>query len=89
MKQIDKLKALSKSVLSEKDYNLILKFIEKHDFDSFSDIVKSELKKEYRFCEPERMTDRYCKLQDLGFMLLKYDVSDMYINSKCVNYEEE
>ena len=88
MKQIDKLKALSKSVLSEKDYSLILKFIEKHDFDSFSYIVKSELKKEYRLCEPEKMTERYCILQDISFLLLKFDLSDMYMD-KCVNYEEE
>lgn len=88
MKQIEKLKKLSKSVLSDKDYNLIVNFIEKHDFDSFSDIIKSELKKEYRLCEPEKMTERYCVLQDISFLLLKFDLSDMYID-KCVNYEEE
>ena len=48
MKQIEKLKQLSKSVLNDKDYKIIVDFIEKHDFDSFSDIIKSELKKEYR-----------------------------------------
>ena len=88
MKQIEKLKMLSKLVLNDKDYNLILKFIEKHDFDSFSDIIKSELKKEYRLCEPEKMTERYCTLQDISFLLLKFDLSDMYMD-KCVNYEEE
>ena len=88
MKQIEKLKMLSKSVLNDKDYNLILKFIERHDFDSISDIIKSELKKEYRFCEPEKMTERYCILQDISFLLLKFDLSDMYID-KYVNYEEE
>ena len=88
MKQIEKLKMLSRSVLNDKDYNLILKFIRDHDFDSISDIIKSELKKEYRFCEPEKMTERYCVLQDISFLLLKFDLSDMYID-KCVNYEEE
>ena len=88
MKQIEKLKQLSKSVLNDKDYNIIVSFIEKHDFDSFSDIIKSELKKDYRLCEPERMTERYCILQDISFLLMKFDLSDMYID-KCVNYEEE
>ena len=88
MKQIDKLKQLSKSVLNDKDYNLILKFIKDHNFDSISDIVKSETIKEYRLCEPEKMTERYCILQDISFLLLKFDLSDMYID-KCVNYEEE
>jgi hypothetical protein len=87
MKQIEKLKQLSKSVLNDKDYKIIVNFIEKHDFDSFSDIIKSELKKEYRLCEPERMTERYCILQDISFLLMKFDLSDMYID-KCVNYEE-
>ena len=88
MKQIEKLKQLSKSVLKDKDYNLILKFIKDHNFDSISDIVKSETIKEYRLCEPEKMTERYCILQDISFLLLKFDLSDMYID-KCVNYEEE
>lgn len=88
MKQIEKLKTLSKSVLNDKDYKIIVNFIEKHDFDSFSDIIKSELKKEYRLCEPEKMTERYCVLQDISFLLLKFDLSDMYID-KCVNYEED
>ena len=88
MKQIDKLKQLSKSVLNDKDYNSILKFIKNHNFDSISDIVKSETIKEYRLCEPEKMTERYCILQDISFLLMKFDLSDMYIN-KCVNYEEE
>lgn len=88
MKQIEKLKQLSKSVLNDKDYKIIVNFIEKHDFDSFSDIIKSELKKEYRLCEPEKMTERYCVLQDISFLLMKFDLSDMYID-KCVNYEEE
>ena len=66
MKQIDKLKQLSKSVLNDKDYNLILKFIKDHNFDSISDIVKSETIKEYRLCEPEKMTERYCILQDIS-----------------------
>ena len=88
MKQIEKLKQLSKSVLNDKDYKIIVNFIEKHDFDSFSDIIKSELKKEYRLCEPERMTERYCILQDISFLLMKFDLSDMYMD-KCVNYEEE
>lgn len=88
MKQIDKLKQLSKSVLNDKDYNLILKFIIDHDFDSISDIVKSETIKEYRLCEPEKMTKRYCILQDISFLLMRFDLSDMYID-KCVNYEEE
>ena len=88
MKQIDKLKQLSKSILNDKDYKIVVNFIEKHDFDSFSDIIKSELKKEYRLCEPERMTERYCILQDISFLLIKFDLSDMYMD-KCVNYEEE
>ena len=88
MNQIEKLKQLSKSVLNDKDYNLILKFIKDHNFDSISDIVKSETIKEYRLCEPEKMTERYCILQDISFLLLKFDLSDMYID-KCVNYEEE
>ena len=88
MKQIEKLKQLSKSVLNDKDYKIIVSFIEKHDFDSFSDIIKSELKKEYRLCEPEKMTERYCILQDISFLLMRFDLSDMYID-KCVNYEEE
>ena len=88
MKQIDKLKQLSKSVLNDKDYNLILKFIKDHNFDSISDIVKSETIKEYRLCEPEKMTERYCVLQDISFLLMKFDLSDMYMD-KCVNYEEE
>ena len=88
MKQIDKLKQLSKSVLNDKDYNLILKFIKDHNFDSISDIVKSETIKEYRLCEPEKMTERYCILQDISFLLMKFDLSDMYID-KCVNYEDE
>lgn len=88
MKQIDKLKQLSKSVLNDKDYSLILKFIKDHDFDSVSDIVRSETIKEYRLCEPEKMTERYCILQDISFLLMRFDLSDMYID-KCVNYEEE
>ena len=88
MKQIEKLKQLSKSVLNDKDYNLILKFIKDHNFDSISDIVKSETIKEYRLCEPEKMTERYCILQDISFLLMKFDLSDMYID-KCLNYEEE
>ena len=70
MKQIEKLKQLSKSVLKDKDYNLILKFIKDHNFDSISDIVKSETIKEYRLCEPEKMTERYCILQDISFLLI-------------------
>lgn len=89
MKQIEKLKQLSKSVLNYKDYNLILKFIDKHDFDSVTEIIKSEIKKEYKLCEPEKMTDRYCKLQDINYLLIKFDISDTYIDGKCVNYEEE
>lgn len=88
MKQIEKLKTLSKSVLNDKDYELIIKLISHHDFDSFSDLIKSEVKKEYRKCEPEKMTTRYCILQDISFLLLKFDLSDMYID-RCVNYEEE
>ena len=88
MKQIEKLKQLSKSVLNDKDYNLILKFIKDHNFDSISDIVKSETIKEDRLCEPEKMTERYCILQDISFLLMRFDLSDMYID-KCVNYEEE
>ena len=88
MKQIEKIKILSKSVLNDKDYNLILKFIKDHNFDSISDIIKSETIKEYRLCEPEKMTERYCILQDISFLLLKFDLSDMYID-KCINYEEE
>jgi len=88
MKQIEKLKALSKSVLNDKDYNLILKFIIDHDFDSISDIIKSETIKEYRLCEPENMTDRYCKLQEISYLLIGLDISDTYMN-KCVNYEED
>ena len=88
MKQIEKIKILSKSVLNDKDYNLILKFIKDHNFDSISDIIKSETIKEYRLCEPEKMTESYCILQDISFLLLKFDLSDMYID-KCINYEEE
>lgn len=88
MKQIEKLKTLSKSVLNDKDYNLILKFIERRDFDSFSEIINAEIKKEYRLCTPENMTDRYCTLQSIMFILSKFDLSDMYMD-KCVNYEEE
>ena len=88
MKQIDKLKQLSKSVLNDKDYNLILKFIEKHDFDSISDIIKSETIKEYRLCEPEKMTERYCMLQEVSYLLIGLDISDTYMD-KCINYEEE
>ena len=88
MKQIEKLKALAKEVLTAKDYKLILKFIENHNFDSFLDIIKSELVKEYQKCKPEEMTERYCILQDISFLLMKFDLSDMYMD-KCVNYEEE
>ena len=88
MKQIEKLKQLSKSVLNDKDYSLILKFIRDHDFDSISDIIKSETTKEYRLCEPERMTDRYCALQDISYLLIGLDISDTYIE-RCINYEEE
>ena len=88
MKQIEKIKILSKSVLNDKDYNLILKFIDKRDFDSFIDIIKSELKKEYKLCEVDRVTDRYCTLQDINFLLMKYDLRDLYMD-KCANYEEE
>lgn len=88
MNQIDKLKVLAKEVLNDKDYELILKFIAKRDYDSFFEIVRSELVKEYRKCKPEEMTSRYCKLQDLTFQLQKYDISDMYMDA-CINYEEE
>ena len=88
MKQIEKLKQLSKSVLNDKDYNLILKFIKDHNFDSISDIVKSETIKEYRLKKKKKMTERYCVLQDISFLLMRFDLSDMYID-KCVNYEEE
>jgi len=88
MKQIDKLKQLSKSVLNDKDYSLILKFIRDHDFDSVSDIIKSETIKEYRLCEPEHMTERYCTLQEIGYLLIGLDISDTYMD-KCLNYEEE
>ena len=88
MKQIDKLKQLSKSVLNDKDYSLILKFIRDHDFDSFSDIIKSETTKEYRLCEPENMTERYCTLQEISYLLIGLDISDTYMD-KCLNYEED
>ena len=88
MKQIDKLKQLSKSVLNDKDYNLILKFIKDHDFDSISDIIRSEIRKEYRLCEPENMTERYCTLQEISYLLIGLDISDTYMD-KCLNYEEE
>jgi hypothetical protein len=88
MKQIEKLKQLSKSALNDKDYSLILKFIRDHDFDSISDIIKSETIKEYRLCEPENMTDRYCKLQEISYLLIGLDISDTYMD-KCVNYEED
>jgi len=88
MKQIEKLKQLSKLVLNDKDYSLILKFIRDHDFDSISDIIKSETIKEYRLCEPENMTDRYCKLQEISYLLIGLDISDTYMD-KCINYEED
>ena len=88
MKQIEKLKQLSKSVLNDKDYSLILKFIRDHDFDSISDIVKSETIKEYRLCEPENMTERYCMLQEISYLLIGLDISDTYMD-KCANYEED
>ena len=88
MKQIEKLKMLSRSVLNDKDYNLILKFIRDHDFDSISDIIKSETIKEYRLCEPEKMTERYCTLQEVSYLLIGLDISDTYMD-KCINYEEE
>ncbi len=34
------------------------------------------------------MTERYCQLQDIFYLLQKYDISDTYID-KCINYEEE
>jgi len=80
MNQIEKLKQLSKLALNEKDYKLILKFILSHNFDSFSEIIKSEMTKEYKLCEPEKMTERYCTLQEISFLLMKYDISDLYIN---------
>ena len=88
MKQIEKLKQLSKSVLNDKDYNLILKFVRDHDFDSISDIIKSETIKEYRLCEPENMTERYCTLQEISYLLIGLDISDTYMD-KCLNYEED
>ena len=88
MKQIEKIKQLSKLVLNDKDYSLILKFIRDHDFDSISDIIKSETIKEYRLCEPENMTDRYCKLQEISYLLIGLDISDTYMD-KCINYEED
>ena len=88
MKNTEKLKVLSKLVLNDKDYQLILKFIECHDFDSFSEIIKSEIKKEYKLCIPEKMTDRYCMLQEISFILSLYDVNT-YFDEKCINYEEE
>ena len=88
MKQIEKLKFLAKEVLTDKDYKLVCKFADNHDFDSFIDIVKSELVKEYQKCKPEEMTERYCQLQNVYFMLQKYDISDMYMD-KCINYEED
>jgi len=88
MKQIEKLKTLAKLTLTVKDYKLILGFIEAHDFDNFLDIIKSELVREYAKCKPEEMTERYCQLQDIFYLLQKYDISDTYID-KCINYEEE
>ena len=88
MKQIEKLKVLAKVVLTDKDYNLVCKFADNHDFDSFIEIINSELVKEYQKCNPEEMTERYCQLQNVYFMLQKYDISDTYMD-KCVNYEEE
>ena len=88
MKQIEKLKTLSKSVLTNKDYGLVVKFVEKHDFDSFSGLIDSEITKESKLCEPEKMTERYCILQDIKFNLVKYDLNN-YFEEKCVNYEEE
>lgn len=87
MKQIEKLKILSKSVFNDKDYNLILEFIKKHDFDSISDIVRSEVKKEARLCV-NVVTKRYIELQELTIILMKFDISDVYMD-KCANYEEE
>ena len=88
MKQIEKLKVLARVALTDKDYKLVCKFVDDHNFDSFIDIIKSELVKEYQKCKPEEMTERYCQLQNVYFMLQKYDISDMYMD-KCLNYEEE
>ena len=88
MKQVEKLKVLSKSVLNDKDYQLILKFIKDHDFDSFSEIIKSEIKKEGRNCVGSEATSRYIILHDINFILAKFDLSEFYMD-KCANYEEE
>jgi len=87
MSEIEQIEYLAKVVLNDKDFKLISKFIDKHDFNSFIEIVESEIKKEYKLCEPESMTERYCTLQDLYFLLQKYDTREKDIND--LNYEEE
>jgi hypothetical protein len=88
MKQIEKLKTLSKSVLNEKDYSLVVKFIDNHDFDSFSDLIRLEIKKEAKECASTDDTPKLLTLQKINILLERFDLSDMYMD-KCANYEEE
>lgn len=77
MKQLDRIKEKLKIVFNEKDYQLALKLISHRDFDNLSDLVKSEIKKEYKLCEPEKMTERYCILQDIQFFLMKFELTEI------------
>jgi len=65
MKKLDKLKEYSINNLSFKDNIIVNRFIDKRDFQSISEIVESEIKKEYKKCNPEEMTERYCNLMSM------------------------
>lgn len=87
-KRVNKILSLSELSLSKKDLALINLLISERKFNECVDLIKAEIKKEYRKCTPENMTERYCVLLDISNELNMYDV-DSLVSNKCVNYEEE
>ena len=73
MSSVSKISNLAKCIFNEKDCLLIDSLLKKHKFDEIGELVTSELTKEYRKCAPEKMTDRYCQLQEMNFILIKFD----------------
>ena len=73
MNSVLKINKISKQVFNEKDCKLIEKLCNEHKFDEIGELVSSELSKEYKNCVPEKMTDRYCLLQEINFILIKFD----------------
>lgn len=73
MNSVLKINKIAKQIFNGKDCELISRLSKEHRFDEIGEIVTAEITKEYKNCVPEKMTDRYCLLQEINFILIKFD----------------